>query len=634
MLGTAIALSSDGTLAVSAPGFSAGLLYSGTQAAQETYSPESKRNPSSPDGDGALIGVQLPGLSNGLYAVDITNGTNSSFTAITTDKSPTTAQSTYMQNLKALQTDNIVGATVYNNQAVQSEAIGAVYLYTNASSGITTPAATIYGPHSWNVLGASGFGSSLAFIDLNNTNTSQLAIGADATGGSGAVYVIDKEQVQSDAIDLAASLGGNQYLAHAVASLTLYGAESQDLFGSGIVNLGDVNQDGYDDLLIQAMNAASAAGAGYVLFGSDQFDSKIKGNPATGSVASGSIGLFSSADGTSFSSAILQQLGYGSGFTGSGSYGTGDLDANGINDIQLGSGPNGSAYLTWGHPYLEAVNNLALNKLASNTGYLLDGLATSTADSLRSIGDFNGDGYGDFISIEPGTFVNNVRIELGANTQAILADYLYNDYSFTVSADTQVLPAGDINGDGLADLALFLNQNVSSAADGNQGGGSTTGIVYGRNSEQLPIGSAFGLLAPVDPATNAPLTSLPSQQIAGGLSSASPAVIAVGETLYAAVQGVGDSDTSIWFTSSSDGGSSWSSWSNLSESNPTFATTAAPSLAFFEQKLYMSFLNPDGELQLASLNPESPSLSDWSTLPPSPAAMTPPPPSPVTTPRS
>jgi hypothetical protein len=121
------------------------------------------------------------------------------------------------------------------------------------------------------------------------------------------------------------------------------------------------------------------------------------------------------------------------------------------------------------------------------------------------------------------------------------------------------------------------------------------------------------LLAPVDPATNAPLTTPPSQQISGGESSASPAVIAVGDTLYAAVQGVGDGDTSIWFTSSSDGGSSWSTWSNLSASIPTFATTAAPSLAFFEQKLYMSFLNPDGELQLACFNPDSPSLSDWST---------------------
>lgn len=200
------------------------------------------------------------------------------------------------------------------------------------------------------------------------------------------------------------------------------------------------------------------------------------------------------------------------GNTGQGTFGPGDVNGDGLQDILLGSGPNGSAYLTWGQQYLEAINNLQLSKLTSNSGYMLDGLATSTAGSLRSIGDFNGDGYGDFISIEPGEFINTVRIELGANTQAILADYSYNYYSFTVSADTQVLPAGDINGDGLADLALFLNQNVSSAADGNQGGGSTTGIVYGRTSEQLPIGSGFGLLAPLDPATNAPLTPHPASR--------------------------------------------------------------------------------------------------------------------------
>ncbi len=595
MLGSAIAVTGS-QLAVSAPGFSAGLLYSGTKAAQETYL-EGKRNPSSPYGNGALIGLQLPDVEQG---IDLTSGDKSKFADITTGAKPTDAQDTHLQNLKDLQTDNIVGATIYNNQAVQAEAIGAVYL--SQTSSPSSPQKVFYGPNPWNVLGASGFGSSLAFIDLNNSNSPQLAIGADATGGSGAVYVIDPVEPALPNLASTSALPANQYLAHAVASLTLYGAESQDLFGNGVVNLGDVNQDGYDDLLIQAMNAASAAGAAYVLFGSDQFD-QTKGNPATGSVGSGSIGIFSTANGSQFSSAILQELGYGSGFSGSGSYGSGDINADGINDIQLGSGPNGSAYLTWGHPYLEAVDNLALNKLASNTGYMLDGLATTTAGSLRSIGDFNGDGYGDFISIQPGEFVNTVRIELGANTQEILADYLYNHYTFTVSTDTQVLPAGDINGDGLADIAMLLDD----------GGDSTTGVLYGRSSDQLPIGSGFGFLAPVDPATNAPLASLPNQQISGGLSSASPAVLVVGDTLYAAVQGVGEGDTSIWLSSSSDGGNNWTNWSNLSQVNGGFATTTAPALAFFEQKLYMSFLNPEGDLQIASLDPGGPSLTSWST---------------------
>ena len=610
--GSAIAVSRDGGMAVSAPGFSAGLLYSGTQAARETYGPESKRNPSSPYGDGALIGVQLPTQQepNQLPGFDISKGTNSDFTAITTGNKPTDIQSTYMQNLKDLQTASIAGATINNNQAVQSETIGAVYLYNVGSSA---PNSTLYGPGPWNVIGGSGFGSSLVFIDLGNQNTdNQLAIGADATGGSGAVYLIDKTAIDQQVTDQSGSLGDNQYLAHAVASLTLYGAETQDFFGGGLVNLGDINNDQYDDLLIQAMNAASAAGAGYVLFGSDQFDEALKNNPAVGSVSSGSIGQFKQADGSSFTTSILQELGFGKGFTGSGTFGSGDINADGINDIQLGSGPNGSAYLTWGHPYMEAINNLALNKLASNTGYMLDGLATSTAGSLRSIGDFNGDGYGDFITIEPGELVNNVRIELGANTQEILADYLYNHYNFTVSLDTQVLPAGDINGDGLADIALFLNDNLSSTADGNQGAGSTTGVLFGRSSDSLPIGSGFGFLSPVEPDSNSPLLALPGQQISGGLSNTSPSVIAEGNTLYAAVKGTGDGDTSIWFAQSSDGGSTWSAWANLSTQEPGFATNTAPALGFYEQTLYLGFTDPGGALQISSFDPASTSLTSWS----------------------
>ena len=613
LFGSAIATdSSSGQLAVSAPGLQAGMLYSGSEAARETYI-DGKRNASSADGDGALVGIQLPDTN---LKIDVSQGTNSNFTPIIAQGSdPSAADTIYMKNLKDRQTDSIAGATIYNNQAVQAEAVGAVYLYSNQND-LSTADKTYYGPNPWNILGDAGFGKSLAFIDLNNTNSQQLAIGANATGGPGAVYVIDTNQDGSSNGLSSPDLDDGQQLAHLAAGLTLFGAEAQDQFGNGVVNLGDVNSDGYQDLLIQAMNASNGAGTGSVLFGSDQF-SDLGTNPATGTVASGSIGLFQTVSPnpntelSSFSSAILQEFGYGQGFTGSGTYGTGDINADGIDDIQLGSAQNNNAYLTWGHPYLEAVNTLALDKLASNTGYMLDGLATTTAGSLRSIGDFNGDGYGDFISIQPGDSVNNVRLELGANTQEILADYLYNHYNFTVTPDTQVLPAGDINGDGLADIALFLNDNVSSTADGNQGAGSTTGILYGRSSDQLPIGSGFGLLSPVNPDTNAPLLSLPSQSISGGLSNASPAVIAVGSNLYATVKG--NSDNTIWFASSSDGGSSWSTWNNLTSSNPAFATTTAPSLAFFDQKLQMSFVDTSGALQISSFNPASTSLSDWST---------------------
>jgi hypothetical protein len=613
--GSAIAFDkASGTMAVSAPGVYSAMVYSGTQGVQQQVANGSMK-PSDTYGDGALIKIQLPGTGD-LPNVSIANGpTASAFVDIvnqgkSAQKQNGDEETTYMQNLKALQVDTIAKATVYNNQALQVNAVGAVYLF-DASTTTPTPEtanSTYYGPNPWNVLGASGFGSSLAFSDLTNSNNAAiLAIGADQTGGSGAVYFIDtKSQPKTN-------LGTNQYLAHLVSGLTLYGAEAQDHFGNGLLNLGDVNNDSYDDLLIQAYNASSSAGNGYVLFGSDNLvglAGATNANPGTGNVAPGSIGDIKQPTGPGFKASILSELGYGlSSNTGQGAFGAGDINGDGLYDIPLGSGPNGSAYLTWGHPYLEAITNLQLDKLASNTGYMLDGLATTTQGSLRSIGDFNGDGYGDFISIQPGSTLTTVRIEFGANTQEVLADYLYNDYFFTVSNGTQVSAAGDINGDGFSDLALLINQDLSPES---QGAGSTLGILYGRPSDELPVGSGFGYLSPVNQSSQ-PLIGLPGLEVSGGLSDAQPAVISVGNDLYAVVKG--DGVSSLWFAQSNNAGQTWTGWTDLTATQSSLASNLAPSLAYFNNKLYLAFLNTAETpvLSLSSWDPSSNTPVAWST---------------------
>ncbi|MCX5945830.1 MAG: hypothetical protein NTZ53_11145 [Cyanobacteria bacterium] len=610
--GSAIAVdSTSGAMAVSAPGVYAAMVYSGTQGVQEQVANGSMK-PSDTYGDGALIKIQLPGSDN-QNSVSIAGGpSGSGLTDIINtsgQKSNKDDETTYMQNLKALQVDTIAKATVYNNQALQVNAVGAVYLYdTSEANPIpAAPAKTYYGPNPWNVLGASGFGSSLAFSDLANSNTPILAIGADQTGGSGAVYFIDTDSQAKT------NLGGTQYLAHLVSGLTLYGAEAQDHFGNGLLNLGDVNNDSYDDLLIQAYNASSSAGNGYVLFGSDNLvglAGDLNSNPGTGNVAPGSIGDIKQPAGPGFKASILSELGYGlSSNTGQGAFGAGDITGDGLADILLGSGPNGSAYLTKGQPYLEAITNLQLDKLASNTGYTLDGLATTNEGSLRSIGDFNGDGYGDFISIQRGSALTTVRIELGANTQEVLADYLYNDYFFTVSNGTQVSAAGDINGDGFSDLALLINQDLSP---GSQGAGSTLGVLYGRPSDELPLGSGFGYLSPVNQSSQ-PLIGLPGLEVSGGLSDAQPAVISVGNDLYAVVKG--DGATSLWFAQSSDAGQTWTGWTDLTATQSGLASNLAPSLAYFNGRLYLAFLNTAATptLSLSSWDPNSNTPSSWST---------------------
>jgi len=619
-LGTAVAISSDGQLAVSAPGVTGAMVYSGTEEAIQKYN-NFNFNFKSTVPDGLLSRLQVGGTAIDATG-DVDSVTYTTISALQGDQL-TSQKLKFLDKLGTVQLSQIAKATTTNNQAIQAAAVGAVMLFkrgtdlsslVNASLTASAVAglngSTYYGPNPYNTLGDTGFGSSVNFADLTNSNSDQLIIGASKIGGGGAVYTIDPGAASKDK-----SLGSNQYLAMLDASNVFTAAGLGDDLGSGLVRLGDANNDGYEDVLLQAYNASSSAGDGYVLFGGDQL-STSSANQGLSSLAPGSIGTIAYADGSSSTIAVLSELGSAGGLTGQGTYGPGDYNADGLNDIALGSGPKAKGYLTWGHTYLESISTLQLERLASNNGFLLEGLATTTEGSLRGIGDFNGDGYDDFCLITPDSLLTTVRIELGANTQEILADAPYSYYSFTVANGTEVMAAGDINGDGMGDIALFLDRNLSSSADGNQGAGSTTGILYGRASANLPLGSGFGFLAPVDPTTSAPLAPLPGLQVEGsnglqGLTDATASVIAVGGTLYAAVKGANDS--TLWFTQSNDGGNSWANWSELSTLGSAFSTSTGPSLAYFNEKLYLSFVNSAGTLSLSSWDPSSSNPLSWST---------------------
>ncbi|NDC36358.1 MAG: hypothetical protein EBZ51_13545, partial [Synechococcaceae bacterium WB9_2_112] len=347
------------------------LEYSGTKGVQES-AVSGKKTPSGSFGDGALIKVALPELISGnQYSVSSVDGTKNpllidilqqAYSVKGKHKTTPNAQpeSAYMQALRAATTDNIAPATLQYNQALQAAPVGAVYLIPNSTdlSGLASAAtasglnaaavaaksgATFYGAMPWNTLGESRFGSSLAFGDLNNSNNTGgvLAIGASQSGGPGTVYLFDNSQSFGappatgwlNAINLSSN---NEYLAHLASGLTLVGEDSADSFGSGLRNLGDANGDGYSDLAISAFNAASGAGNGYVLFGADQLfqyskdsNGNLVNNPAVGTVASGNLGRFTRADGSTFQAAILSQQGSGaSALTGQGSYGIGDVNAD------------------------------------------------------------------------------------------------------------------------------------------------------------------------------------------------------------------------------------------------------------------------------------------------------------------
>jgi len=165
---------------------------------------------------------------------------------------------------------------------------------------------------------------SIAFADVTGDGVDDLVIGAPGGSagsegfvrtGSGAVYLVFGRAGETAAaerrIDLAA----------ASADVTILGADGGDALGSA-VGAGDLNADGFDDLIVGAPyasgegNLRSAAGEVHVFYGRPSW-------PATINAADGS-------------DRILQGIDPGDEL-GAGLLSAGDVDADGVEDLVVGA---------------------------------------------------------------------------------------------------------------------------------------------------------------------------------------------------------------------------------------------------------------------------------------------------------
>ena len=264
----------------------------------------------------------------------------------------------------------------------------------------------------------------------------------------------------------------------------LRGVGSGDLSGFSVASAGDVNGDGFDDLIIGAPYAnanGDDAGASYVVFG------KASGF--------GTIFQLSSLDGSNgfrLSGADHHT------FSGWSVASAGDVNNDGFDDVIVGSpgrGPNygGESYVVFGKASGFAAN-LDLGTLNGSNGFKLTGLAAfdQSGMSVASAGDVNGDGFDDIIvssnlSDSNGTNAGasyvvfgkasgfGASVDLGALTGA-------NGFKLTgVAAGDRsgfsVASAGDVNGDGFADLIVGAPYN-----DGNAGDAGAAYVVFGKAS--------------------------------------------------------------------------------------------------------------------------------------------------------
>jgi hypothetical protein len=232
---------------------------------------------------------------------------------------------------------------------------------------------------------SAGFSVSSAG-DVNGDGFDDLIVGApgadpDALGTEGATYVVfGTAGGFASTFDLS-TLNG-------LTGFRLDGVAAGDNAGYSVSSAGDVNGDGFDDLIVGAYLAEPGgleSGAAFVLFGATGgFASTIDLATLDGLTGFRLDGMAADdSAGRSVSSA-------------------GDVNGDGFDDLIVGAsgvaGATGASYVVFGAAGGFA-STIDLSTLDGTTGFRLDGVAVidRAGNSVAGAGDVNGDGFDDLI---------------------------------------------------------------------------------------------------------------------------------------------------------------------------------------------------------------------------------------------
>ena len=299
---------------------------------------------------------------------------------------------------------------------------------------------------------------------------------------------------------------------------------SAETFGNSISYIGDVNGDGIGDMLIAAPTAKNATkttqsdGAAYVVYG-------------TGTSQIIDISTLTTAQGYKITGPIPSETAVTSVQFAQYVGAAGDVNGDGIADMIIGSSSSAAygykAYVVFGQNGTGTtsvdVTNLGSNGfiIQSNTNGVL-----ALGSSVSYAGDINGDGLADVIV--GASSGNQAYVVYGKTTTTTvdvdqvangIGGFVINGGISSASTGISVSYAGDVNGDGFDDLIV----GASAAAIANAAGTSTSNVgqsyvIFGGSSKMTTIDYAG--------------TSADDTQ--AGTSASQTAVLGAGNDIYTA----------------------------------------------------------------------------------------------------
>ncbi|MBK8983684.1 MAG: FG-GAP repeat protein [Ignavibacteria bacterium] len=339
--------------------------------------------------------------------------------------------------------DVIIGAQIYNNSR------GRAYVYQGSASGLSDQANWITQSNQTQ----ANYGASLSTAgDINGDGYSDVIVGAwlyeTSNENAGKVYVYNGSP---------SGLSGTE-------NWFTESNQADAFFGSSVSTAGDVNGDGYSDVIIGAEgydNGEQNEGGAFVYLGS-------------------SLGLLVSPDWTG-------EGNQADAYYGSSVSTAGDVNGDGYADVIVGAKHFNNEQMLEGKAfvYLGSASGLSDSANWTTEGYQAGaffGVSVSTA------GDVNGDGYSDVI-------IGAYYYDNGQNNEGIAYVYHGSASGLSDSADwsaegnqidayfgCSVATAGDVNGDGYSDVIIGAYGYANTLIDGGPSGEGAVFAYYGSSN--------------------------------------------------------------------------------------------------------------------------------------------------------